>query len=159
MDYPQIRVISNSTSACQVRLKGDDPMSFNRVIIIGRLGQDPEIRYTPSGLPVVDFSLATDEFCLDKDGKRQARTKWHRIVVIGKLALTCNEFLERGRQVFVEGRLHYHEWESKLDGRKQHRTEIVAGRVQFLGPPIQEKSDAADVDGPALPSEGGWSST
>ena len=128
-------------------------MSLNRAMIIGHLGQDPEIRYTPSGLPVVDFSLAADEFCLDKDGKRQAQTEPDRIVLIGKLALTCNEFLESGRQVLVEGRLHYHVWKSKLDGRKQHRTEGVAGRVQFLEPPIQEKSDAADADSPALHSD------
>jgi primosomal replication protein N len=74
-------------------------------MIIGNLGQDPQMRYTPSGLPVVNFSLATDERYLDKDGKRQESVQWHRIVVIGKLALACNEYLKKGRQVFVEGRL------------------------------------------------------
>ena len=79
-------------------------MSLNKAMIIGNLGQDPEIRYTPSGLPVVNFSLATDERYVDKEGKRQGRVQWHRIVVIGKLALTCAEYLKKGRQVFVEGR-------------------------------------------------------
>ena len=74
-------------------------MSLNRAMIIGNLGQDPEIRYTPSGLPVVNFSLATDERYLDKDGKRQEGVQWHRIVVIGKLALACNEYLKKGREV------------------------------------------------------------
>jgi len=74
-------------------------MSLNRAMIIGNLGQDPEIRYTPSGLPVVNFSLATNERYLDKDGKRQEGVQWHRIVVIGKLALACNEYLKKGREV------------------------------------------------------------
>jgi single stranded DNA-binding protein len=78
-------------------------MSLNRAMIIGNLGQDPEIRYTLSGQPVVNFSLATDERYLDKDGKRQEGVQWHRIVVIGKLALACNEYLKKGREVFVEG--------------------------------------------------------
>src|SRR5713101_5023862 len=72
--------------------KGEHLMSLNRTMITGNLGQDPEIRYTPSGLPVVNFSLATDERYLDKDGKRQEGVQWHRIVVIGKLALACNEY-------------------------------------------------------------------
>ena len=74
-------------------------MCLNRAMIIGNLGQDPEIRYTPSGLPVVNFSLATDERYLDKDGKRQEGVQWHRIVVIGKLALACKEYLKKGREV------------------------------------------------------------
>jgi single-strand DNA-binding protein len=128
-------------------------MSLNKVMIIGNLGQDPEIRYTPSGLPVVNFSLATDERYVDKEGKRQGRVQWHRIVVIGKLALTCAEYLKKGRQVFVEGRLRHREWESNLDGHKQNRTEIVAARVQFLGSPTLERSEGADEDGPVLPSD------
>jgi single-strand DNA-binding protein len=106
-------------------------MSLNKVMVIGHLGQDPEIRYTPTGLPVVNFSVATDEAYLDKEGERQERTEWHRIVVIGKLGLSCNEYLTKGRQVFVEGRLHTREWES--NGVNSRRTEIVASRVQFLG--------------------------
>ena len=85
-------------------------MSLNKALVIGRLGQDPEIRYAPTGLPVVNFSVATDEPYLDNEGKRQERTEWHRVVVIGKLALTCNKHLKKGRQVFVEGRLRTREW-------------------------------------------------
>ena len=126
-------------------------MSLNRVMMIGNLGHDPEIRYTPSGLPLVNFSVAIDESYLDKEGKRQERVVWHRIVAAGKLALVCHEYLKEGRQVFVEGRLRYAEWESNSDGHKQHRNEIVAARVQFLGslradeqpkePTLTEKDD------------------
>jgi len=113
-------------------------------MVIGHLGQDPEIRYTPTGLPVVNFSVATDEAFVDNDGKRHDRTEWHRVVVIGKLALTCNEYLKKGRQVFVEGRLRNREFETKVDGRKQHRTEIVASRVQFLGAPPADANAEGD---------------
>ncbi len=105
-------------------------MSLNKVMVIGHLGQDPEIRYTPAGMPVVNFSVATDEAYLDKDGRRQERAEWHRVVVVGKLAMICHEYLKRGRQVFVEGRLRTREWES--NGTTARRTEIVASRVQFL---------------------------
>ena len=121
-------------------------MSLNRVMMIGNLGQDPEIRYTPSGLPLVNFSVATDEAYVDKDGKRQERVEWHRVVVMGKLALTCNEYLKKGRQVFVEGRLRTREWES--NGSKGRRTEIIASRVQFLGaPPSDAKADEPSAEG------------
>ena len=106
-------------------------MSLNKVMVIGHLGQDPEIRYTPTGLPVANFNVATNEFFIDKEGKRQDRTEWHRIVVLGKIALTCNEHLKNGREVFIEGRLQTREWEA--NGQNNHRTEIVAARVQFLG--------------------------
>lgn len=119
-------------------------MSLNKAMILGNLGQDPEIRYTPAGMPVVDFSVATDETYVDKDGKRQERTEWHRVVVIGKLALTCHEYLKRGRQVFVEGRLRTREWES--NGATGRRTEIVAGRVQFLGTPTHADADDLSSD-------------
>jgi single-strand DNA-binding protein len=124
-------------------------MSLNKAMVIGRLGQNPEIRYAPTGLPVVNFSVATTEPYLDKEGKRQERTEWHRVVVIGKLALTCNEYLKKGRQVFVEGRLRSSEFETKADGREQHRTEIIASRVQFLGAPPQGSVDQGTED-PAL---------
>jgi single-strand DNA-binding protein len=118
-------------------------MSLNKAMVIGRLGQDPEIRYAPTGLPVVNFSVATDEPYLDKEGNRQERTEWHRVVVIGKLGLTCHEYLKKGRQVFVEGQLRNREYETKVDGRKQHRTEIIATRVQFLGAAPPERSQEA----------------
>src|SRR5260370_34849929 len=105
-------------------------MSLNRVMIIGNLGQDPEIRYTPSGLPVVNFSLATDERYLDKDGKRQEGVQWHQIVVMGKLALTCNEYLKKGRQVVVEGPLRNPEWEN--NGANLTRPAVTASRLRLL---------------------------
>ncbi len=126
-------------------------MSLNRAMIIGNLGQDPEIRYTPSGLPVVNFSLATDERYLDKDGKRQEGVQWHRIVVIGKLALACKEYLKKGREVFVEGRLRTREWEN--NGSNVRHTEIVASRVQFLGAPPAERTEANPTDDSALPGD------
>ena len=88
-EITQIRVISYTDGV---------QMSLKRVMMIGNLGQDPEIRCTPTGLPLVNFSLATDEPYVDKEGKRQERVEWHRIVVIGKLALTCNEYLKKGRR-------------------------------------------------------------
>ena len=124
-------------------------MSLNKVLVIGHLGQDPEIRYTPAGMPVVNLSVATDEAYRDKEGKRQERTQWHRVVVIGKFALTCREYLKKGREIFVEGRLQYREWENN-GGNKQHRTEIVSSRVQFLGSPSHDAPDPDDADGSTL---------
>jgi single-strand DNA-binding protein len=128
-------------------------MSLNKALVIGRLGQDPEIRYAPTGLPVVNFSVATDEPYFDKEGKRKERTEWHTVVVIGKLALTCNEYLRKGRQVFVEGRLRNREFETKFDGRKQRRTEIIANRVQFLGAPPAENVETRKFEEAIAPVE------
>lgn len=114
-------------------------MSLNKVMVIGHLGQDPEIRYTPAGLPVANFGVATNEVYVDKEGKRQERTEWHRIVVMGRIALSCNEYLKKGRQVFVEGRLQTREWEN--NGQNSRRTEIVCTRVQFLGSPQGEGNE------------------
>lgn len=107
-------------------------MSVNKVILIGRLGQDPELKYTPSGTAVANFSLATSESWNDKSGQKQDRTEWHRIVVWGKLAELCNQYLAKGRQAFVEGALQTRSWEGK-DGNKRYTTEINARSVQFLG--------------------------
>jgi single-strand DNA-binding protein len=122
-------------------------MSLNRIMLIGHLGQDPEIRYTPAGMPIVNFSVATDEAYVDKDGKRQERTEWRKIVVVAKLALTCYEYLKRGRQVFVEGRLRTREWES--NGTTARRTEIVASRVQFLGSPPADSLEKGTTGDPS----------
>jgi len=119
-------------------------MSLNKVMVIGHLGQDPEIRYTPAGMPVVNLSVATHEAYVDKDGKRHERTEWHKIVVAGKLALVCQKRLKKGRQIFVEGRLHTRE--RKSNGATARRTEIVAGRVQFLGaPPTDSKMEESSM--------------
>jgi single-strand DNA-binding protein len=119
-------------------------MSLNKVHLIGHLGQDPELRYLPtSGQPVASFSVATDEAFTGKDGTRQERVEWHHIVVFGKAAENCKEYLKKGRQVYVEGRLHTREFEAKDNGGKRQRTEIVAQRVQFLGTP---PADARPVE-------------
>ena len=122
-------------------------MSLNRVTLIGHLGQDPELRHLPtSGQPVASFSIATDEAYTDKQGQRQERVDWHNIVVFGKAAESCKEYLKQGRQVYVEGRLRTREYEARNNGGKRQRTEIIAQRVQFLGtPPADAKS--AEVNG------------
>ncbi|MDH4468182.1 MAG: single-stranded DNA-binding protein [Bacteriovoracaceae bacterium] len=107
-------------------------MSVNKVILVGRLGQDPELKNTPGGAAVCQFSLATSENWMDKQGQKQEKTEWHRIVVWGKLAETCNQYLAKGRQAYVEGKLQTRSWDDK-EGQKKYTTEIVANTVQFLG--------------------------
>ncbi|MCB9095842.1 MAG: single-stranded DNA-binding protein [Halobacteriovoraceae bacterium] len=108
-------------------------MSINKVMLLGRLGQDPELKYTPSGAAVCNFSLATSETWNDKSsGQRQEKTEWHRVVCWGKTAELCNQYLAKGRQVFLEGRLQTRSWDDK-DGNKRYTTEIVASNVQFIG--------------------------
>lgn len=107
-------------------------MSINKVMLIGRLGQDPELKYTPSGSAVCNFSLATSESWTDKQGQKQEKTEWHRIVVWGKLAELCNQYLAKGRQAYVEGALYTEQWDDK-DGNKRYTTKINARTVQFLG--------------------------
>lgn len=103
----------------------------NKVILIGNLGVDPELRYTPQGTAVANFRLATNESWTDKNGQKQDRTEWHRIVVWGKLAELCGEYLQKGRQVYLEGKLQTREWTDK-ENRKNYTTEIVANQVVFL---------------------------
>lgn len=106
--------------------------SLNRVILIGNLGRDPEVKYLPSGQAVANFTMATNERWKGKDGQMQERTEWHRIVVYGKSAENCGEYLSKGRTVCVEGRLQTREWEDK-NGQKRSTTEVVANSVVFLG--------------------------
>jgi len=127
-------------------------MSLNRATVIGYLGGDPELRTLPSGQPVVNFAVATDETFVDKQGQKQERVEWHHVVTFGKLAETCNEYLRKGRQVYVEGRLRTREFEGKNNYSKRHRTEIVASRVQFLGAPPAERTDANAAEEPPTPS-------
>lgn len=106
----------------------------NKVILVGNLGKDPEVRYTPGGQAVANFTIATNENWTDKQGQKQERTEWHRIVVWGKAAELCGEYLSKGRQVYIEGRLQTREWTNK-EGQKQYTTEVVAnpvGGVVFL---------------------------
>lgn len=108
-------------------------MSVNKVIILGRLGQDPELKYTPGQMPVTNFTVATSESWADKSGQKQERTEWHRVVVWGKLAELCKQYLSKGRQVYLEGTLQTRSWDDKT-GQKRYTTEIVAKTIQFIGP-------------------------
>ncbi len=104
----------------------------NKVILIGNLGKDPELKYLPSGQAVATFSLATTEKWTDKGGQRQDRTEWHTVVVYGKVAEIVNQYLKKGRSAYVEGRISTRSWDDR-DGNKKYKTEIVANTVQFLG--------------------------
>lgn len=106
-------------------------MSVNKVIIIGRLGQDPELRYTPGGSAVCAFTVATSDSWTDKSGNKQEHTEWHSVIVWGKMAELCNQYLSKGKQVFVEGSNKTRSWDDK-DGTKRYKTEIQAKVVQFL---------------------------
>ncbi|MGA2410553.1 MAG: single-stranded DNA-binding protein [Candidatus Binataceae bacterium] len=108
-------------------------MAVNKAILVGNLGRDPEIRYLPSGQTVANFTLATSDSYSDRAGARQERTDWHNIVVYGKQAELCGQYLKKGRQVYVEGRISNRQWEAKDGTGKRYRTEIVAQRIQFLG--------------------------
>jgi single-strand DNA-binding protein len=116
----------------------------NKVIVIGRLGADPEIRYTSSGSAVANFNVATSENWTDQNNQKQERTEWHRIVAWGRLGEICGEYLAKGRQVYIEGRLQTRAWDDR-EGNKRYTTEIVATNVQFLGGPGQ----GADREAPA----------
>lgn len=108
-------------------------MSINKVILIGNLGQDPEVRYTPGGLAIANLSIATTESWNDKNtGQKQEKTEWHRVVVMGKLAELCKQYLSKGRQVYVEGGLQTRQWQDK-EGQTRYTTEVRAQSVQFLG--------------------------
>ena len=106
--------------------------SVNKVILIGNLGRDPELRYTKSGQAVANFSIATNEKWTDKEGARQERTEWHRIVAWGKTGELCSQYLAKGRSAYIEGRLQTREYEDK-EGIKRYTTEIIAQNVTFLG--------------------------
>lgn len=136
---------------------------MNKVILIGRLGADPEITSTQNGTKVANLRLATNESWKDKAGAQQERTEWHRVVVFGKLAELCGSYLSKGRQVCVEGSLRTRKWEDK-DGQTRSTTEIVASSVHFLGSgsggsqkeeglPDGVQVGEHDDDGPTLPEE------
>jgi single-strand DNA-binding protein len=114
--------------------KGGKDMAngLNKVILIGNLGRDPEVRYTPGGLAVANFSMATSETWTNKEGEKETRTEWHRIVAWGKLGEICGEYLSKGKQVYIEGRIQTREWEDK-EGNKRYTTEIIALQMLMLG--------------------------
>ena len=106
--------------------------SVNKVILVGNLGKDPEVRFTPSGRAVAKFPLATTDSWTDQENSRQERTEWHNVVVWGKQAESCGQYLAKGRQVYVEGAIRSRSYDDK-EGNKRYITEIVAQRIQFLG--------------------------
>jgi single-strand DNA-binding protein len=125
----------------------------NKALLIGRLGADPEVRYTPDGTMVVNFRLATDLQWKDKNGERIQRTEWHRIVAYGKLAEICSNYLSKGKLIFIEGRIQTRSWEDK-DGVKRSTTEIVASNMQMLDSKGQMRSQDTALDDQAIASGG-----
>ena len=137
-------------------------VSVNRVTIIGNLGSEPEMRYTPSGRPVTSFRVATNWRYTTSEGERKEETEWFTVVAWGRLAEQCNQFLTKGRLVYVEGRLRMRSWEGQ-DGQRRSRNEIVADRVKFLdrqgmapAPPSEkvvegEESEAGELEPDDIP--------
>jgi single-strand DNA-binding protein len=121
---------------------------INKAILVGRLGRDPEVRYTPDGTMVTNFTLATDEQWKDKNGEKVQKTEWHRIVTFGKLAEICGKYLVKGKLVFVEGRIQTRSWEDK-DGVKRFTTEIVASNMQMLDSKGQKDADVGRDEPPS----------
>jgi single-strand DNA-binding protein len=137
-------------------------MAVNKVILVGRLGQKPEERFTQSGTAVTNFSVATNEKWTDKAGQKQEHTEWHRVVAWDKLAKLCVQYLDKGREVYIEGKLATRQYEK--DGQKHYATEIVASTVQFLGGAPQgagagAPAGAGPAPGGALPPGGAPSFT
>jgi len=138
--------------------------TVNKVILIGRLGADPEIRNAPSGTPVANFNVATNHAWKDRDGQLKEETAWHRVVAWNRLAETVKEYVKKGHRIYVEGRIRYREWEDQ-SGQRRFSTEIVATNIQLLEPPPGDKSKTLptdegeieppppDVDSPAENSE------
>jgi single-strand DNA-binding protein len=106
--------------------------TVNKVILVGRLGKDPELKYTPSGAPVAKFSLATDESFKDKTGEKQDHTEWHNIVAWNKLAEICGEYLTKGKLIYIEGTIRSRQWQDQA-GNKRTSYEIIANQMQMLG--------------------------
>jgi single-strand DNA-binding protein len=115
---------------------------LNKVILIGNLGNDPEVRYTQDGSMVVNFNLATTEYWKNKNGEKQKQTEWHRCVAFRKLAEICGNYLSKGKQIYVEGKIQTRDWEDK-EGNKRKTTEIILNNMQMLG----GKSDSDAVKG------------
>ena len=115
----------------------------NKVILVGRLGADPEVRYTQDGTMVTNLRLATNERWKDKSGERAERTEWHKIVTFGKLAEVCGNYLSKGSLIYIEGRIQTRSWEDR-DGNKRYTTEIVALNMQMLDPKGQEREQTTE---------------
>ncbi len=131
----------------------------NKVILIGNLGADPEVRYLSNGTTVANFRMATTENFVNRSGEKTSITEWHRIVAFGKLAEICSEYLNKGKQVYIEGKIRTRSWEDK-DGNRRRTTEIVATQMQMLGtpgPPVEasvaEKDLEIDQEGISEPDD------
>jgi len=118
----------------------------NRAILVGNLGNDPELRHTPNGNPVASFNIATTDFWTNKDGQQETRTEWHRIVAWGRLAEICKEYLIKGKQVYIEGRIQTRSWED-ANGQTRKTTEIVATQMLLLGSKEQTSEEASQETG------------
>jgi single-strand DNA-binding protein len=127
-------------------------MSVNKVILVGRLGRDPETRFTASGQQVCNFTLATDETFKDRAGERQKRTEWHRIVIWGRLAEIAQQYLKRGTLVYLEGRLQTRQWDDR-SGNKRSTTEIVANTMRMLSPRGEQPAAGAETATEAAAAE------
>lgn len=117
--------------------------SVNKIILVGNLGADPEKRYLGSGQPVTNFRIATTDRWTDKQGNKQERTEWHRIVVYGPQAENCEKYLSKGRPVYVEGSIRTRQWQDQ-QGNNRYTTEVIAQRVQFLGSPSQGRGPTTE---------------
>jgi single-strand DNA-binding protein len=132
------------------------PRSLNKVMLIGHLGKDPEVRYTASGKAVATFTLATSQQWRDQDGNDQERTEWHRVVAWGRLGEVCGEYLSKGRQAFIEGRIQSRDWEDQ-DGNKRTTVEIVANDLILLGGAGGQAQTRPPNEGPRRQPPGGQS--
>ena len=122
--------------------------NLNKVMLIGRLGQDPEIRYTQSGSAVANVTIATNDYWTDKQGGKQERTEWHSLVLWGKLADLAQSYLKKGSQVYVEGRLQTRDWEDQ-QGQKHYKTEVVVTTMQFLDSKMADSSSNSEYSATA----------
>jgi single-strand DNA-binding protein len=136
-------------------MKGDSMASLNKVMLIGGLGKDPEVRYTASGQAVVSFSLATSEKFKGKTGEWEERTEWHNITLWGKLAEIAGEYLSKGKSVYIEGRLQTRKWQDK-SGNDRYTTEIVGDKMQMLSPKGERSSGGHSASSKPQESTGGY---
>ena len=124
----------------------------NKVILVGNLGSDPEVRTTPGGQRVANFRMATSRSWTGQDGQRQEKTEWHSVVAWGKLADICERYLTKGKQIYVEGRLETRQWQDKESGQNRYKTEIICETMQMLGRAGADRNGEPGVD---MPSRGG----
>ena len=128
--------------------------SVNKAIILGNLGRDPEMRYTQSNTAVCNFTVATTDQWSDRNGEKQERTEWHRVVAWGRLGEICGQYLQKGKQVYIEGRIQTREWEDQ-NGQKKYTTEIVAQTMQMLGRPGDNQGGGGNYQGGGDGYQGG----